>query len=72
MKRTIPPKDHEIVKEFSNRLTRAWFDFEPTRFTGVEDTLREQKGLSDTDIDKKMTFDLKYFHKRCPHFTFPP
>jgi hypothetical protein len=71
MKRTIRPKDHEIVKEFSNRLTRAWVDFEPRCFTGVEDTLREQKGLSDTDIQEN---DIRpqVFSQTLPAFHFAP
>jgi hypothetical protein len=45
-KRPVTPKDHEVNKEYYNRLTRAWNEFDG----GV---LRNDDGLSDEEISKK-------------------
>jgi hypothetical protein len=53
MKRPIAPKDHEVNKEYYNRLTRAWNEFDCGVLSKVTDSLRNDDRLSEEEISPK-------------------
>jgi hypothetical protein len=68
----VVPNNHEINKEFHNRLTRGWFEFGPIQLGGMKENLYQTHSPTNEKIEIKMIFDLKYFQKRFPRVTLPP
>jgi hypothetical protein len=55
------PKGHDINKEYYNRLTLAWFEFDPVILEKAKNVLRTNYALDEDDIEKRTVFDLDWF-----------
>ena len=71
MDRPKVPIHHEAKKSYFVALRDAWYIFNPSEMSLVEDSLRGS-GMSDAAIESKKYHDFPYFRLRVQRFVPPP
>ncbi len=72
MDRPKVPMHHDGMKGYFVALRQVWFQWDITNLAEVKATLCNKRGMSDSEIEAMLYYDVDYFRVRAPRIVLPP
>ena len=67
----LTASDSRLLTNFV-ALRQAWFQWDITKLAEVKATLRDERGMNDSEIEAMLYYDIHYFRVRVPCIVLPP